>query len=119
MYLYLFLIILIKISNGLSKSEKPFIESVFTSPNLKEGRKYSITCQVNNGPVSISWLLNGKPIIFDENVSTLNNDESSMLNIKRMSLENSGEYACKIKDFANHEDSKSVTVRLNGKNMQI
>lgn len=115
MYLYFILILAsFNVSNCQIRNDKPNIESIFTSPNLYEGKKFSITCQVSNGPVSFNWLLNGKKILYDENLFTVNHDEISMLNIKKMSLENSGEYTCEAENSSKEKDSKKVIVKLNG-----
>lgn len=98
-----------------NKNEKPIIDELFTSPTLKEGKKFYITCSTSKGQVQFSWLLNGQPIVFNENVFTIDHDESSMLNIRSMSLEYAGEYTCKIRNSVNEHDSRTVSVKLNGK----
>ena len=117
MYLiWLLLILTLNKSNCQNRDEKPIIEDLFTSSKLVENKKFSITCQANKGPVQFEWLLNNQPIVLDGNkVFTLNNDESSMLNIKQMNLDHAGEYTCKIKNSGNQEDSRTISVKLNGK----
>lgn len=117
MYHVFYLIILLfnKQSNCESKDEKSTIEDLFTSSKLVEGKKFSITCQVNSGKVAYEWFLNGKKIVENENVIINDLDDKSLLNIKKMSLDYSGEYTCKIENNYGQQDSKSISVKLNGK----
>ena len=115
MYLFLIVFILASIHLSTGRDDKnPMIEDLFTSSKLIEGEKFSIICQVKYGPVHFDWLLNGQSISNSENILINQLDESSILNVKKMSLDYAGEYTCKIKGSLN-QDSRTISVKLNGK----
>ena len=114
----LFVVLILTLFHIISclKSEKSIIEDLIASPKLIENEKFFIVCQIKNGPVSFEWLLNGRPIVQDDKkVFTINQDESSMLNIKQMNLDHAGDYTCKITNSINEQDSRTISVKLNGK----
>ena len=117
MYQLIFLIILLISKIDAQKRDGPIIESLFTSPYLVEGRKFSLTCQINNSPedLSFEWYLNGQKINQNDNIVINNLEDKSLLNIKKMNLEYSGDYICKISNSLGIQDSKSITIKLNGK----
>lgn len=112
--MYQLLIFIILLSNTNCLPNKPTIEELFASPILVEGKKFSLTCQVSDELNSLEWLFNGNKIIANENVTISQPDEDqSILIIKSMSLNYAGDYTCKIKNSLG-EDSRSITVKLNG-----
>lgn len=99
----------------LIKNEKPIIEELFTPSKLIENKKFSITCQPNSGHVDFEWHFNGRKITPNDNIAINQVEESSILNIRSMNLDHAGEYTCKIKNSVNQEDSRTISVKLNGK----
>ena len=104
-----------------NKDDRPTIENLHPSPTLIEGRKFFITCQINNSPDNLifEWYLNERKILPNENIVINQHEDNSQLNIKRMSLEYSGEYTCKVSNSLGVQDSKSILVKLNGKLFSI
>lgn len=116
MYLIWFLLILtLNKSNCQNRDEKPIIEDLFTSSKSIENKKFSITCQPNSGHVDFEWHFNGRKITPNDNIAINQVEESSILNIRSMNLDHAGEYTCKIKNSVNQEDSRTISVKLNGK----
>ena len=115
MYLiWLLLILTLNKSNCQNRDEKPIIEDLFTSSKLVENKKFSITCQVSNSLAEIEWFLNGQKVLPNENIVFNNFEDHSILIIKSVGIEHSGDYSCKVKNRFG-EDSRSISVKLNGK----
>ena len=114
MFLIILMLLLFKKSDCQNKEEKAIIEDLFTSTNLIEGKKYSLTCQVSNGPFYFDWLLNKRKVTSNDNIVINNHEDNSQLNIKSMSLEYAGDYTCQIKNSNDIlQDSRTVSVKLN------
>ena len=115
MYLLALILILTSFDSIFCQIKKPVIDELFASPTLAENKKFSITCQPNDDQVSYEWLFNGQRIQPNENIIINNHEDNSMLNIRKMSLEYAGEYSCKIRNSANQEDKRTISVKLNGR----
>ena len=109
------IVILVFVGNALCQTKHPIIEDLIASSKLVENEKFFIICQVKHGPVQFDWLLNGRPVVNNENITINNHEDNSMLNIRKMSLEYAGNYECQIKNSMNQEDSRTISVKLNGR----
>ena len=78
--------------------EKPTIYDLTIGSKLVENKRFFLTCLApgNDHEISFEWFLNGQRVIPNENVYVNNHEDSSMLNIKSMNLELSGEYECRV-----------------------
>lgn len=119
MYLIIFLIALSFNGQGYcQQDEKLSIEDLFTSSKLIEGKKFTITCQVLSSldDLNFEWYLNGKKLSQNENllISSFEKD-NSVLSIKSMSFNYSGEYTCKVENSLKQQDTRSIHLNLNGK----
>lgn len=101
--------------NGFECSDRPVISELFTSSKLVEGQKYFLTCVSNGKESRFEWLFNDRKVIIpNHNIVITNSEGHSMLNLKEMSLNESGDYTCKaINSFG--EDSRTISVKLNGR----
>ena len=115
----LIFILLLNEINCANKGDNSIIDELFPSPTLVEGKKFSITCQISKGKVDFDWLKNNEPIIYNENIYALDLEESSILNIRSMSLEYAGEYTCRIKSSSGQQDRRSIFIKLKGKNCNL
>lgn len=105
---------------GLSRcnGEKPVIYDL-TIGKLAENKRFFLTClapggdQRNDQDATFEWFLNGQKVVPTENVFINQLEDSSMLNIRQMTLELAGEYECKVSNRFG-EDSRKVSVKLEG-----
>lgn len=118
MYFHSFLALILFSKCKAEDELKPSLDDLFTSP-LTEGKKFSITCQLNNGKqpthVSFEWFIHGKRIEQDENVTINQVDDASLLSIRSMSSNYNGEYTCRSRN-GHMQDAKSISIKLNGTN---
>ncbi|XP_059476003.1 cell adhesion molecule Dscam2 isoform X1 [Neocloeon triangulifer] len=81
----------------------PSIEPFSFQEGLSEGMRTRTICGVSSGdpPISVTWLKDGAPIANDNlvNVSTLDSF-SSLLNIKQLVAQHSGDYTCVASNLA-------------------
>lgn len=112
---FLFLVFLLN-SVSCSDSDRPMIADLLMSSRLVEGKKFSLTCQLNSGkqPISWTWFHSNEVVRPNDKIAILTNEESSQLIIKEMSLEDAGRYTCQLEN-AYGSDSKQVDLKLNGK----
>ena len=96
-------------------SEKPAIYDLSFGNKLVESKKFFLVCLLSNSDpnATFEWFLNGQKIAPNENVHVNQLDDSSMLNIRQMSLELSGEYECRVANRFGR-DSRRISVRLEG-----
>lgn len=108
------LVLLAFLTRSLSAGEgKPIIYDL-VSTKLKEGQKFSLNCILSSGDeVQFDWFLNGKRVVPTENVYINQHEDSSMINVRSMGLEQSGEYRCLASNRLG-KDERSTLVRLDG-----
>ena len=99
----------------VSNEEKPTIYDLTFGTKLAESKKFLLTCLLLSGDLdaTFEWFLNGQKVVPNENVYVNNLEDSSMLNIKSMNLELSGEYECRVSNRFG-KDSRSISVKLEG-----
>lgn len=114
MYL-IFLVFLVFQPGSLSgNEEKPVIYDL-VSTKLKEGQKFSLNCILSSGDeVSFDWFLNGKRVAPNENIYINQHEDSSMINVRSMGLDQAGEYRCLASNRFG-KDERSTLIKLDGK----
>ena len=95
--------------------EKPTIYDLTIGSKLVENKRFFLTCLApgGDGEVNFEWFLNGQKVVPNENVYVNNLEDSSMLNIRSMNLELSGEYECRVSNRFG-KDRRSISVKLEG-----
>ena len=95
--------------------ERPTIFDLSIGSKLVENKRFFINCLAPGGDqeINFEWFLNGQKIIPNDNVYVSQIEDSSILNIKSMSLELSGEYECRVSSRFG-KDSRSISVKLEG-----
>ena len=95
--------------------EKPAIYDLQFGNKLEEGKKFFLVCLLSNGDpdAAFDWFLNGRKVIPNENVYVKQDEESSILNVRQMTLELAGEFECRASNRFGR-DSRSISVRLEG-----
>lgn len=113
MYPLVFFILLALLTRSSAGEGKPIIYDL-VSTKLKEGQKFSLNCILSSGDeVQFDWFLNGKRVVPTENVYINQHEDSSMINVRSMSLEQSGEYHCVASNRLGKDD-RSAIIRLDG-----
>ena len=111
----LFLIFVFLFTKSICSDEDRPVSEILTSSKLIENKKFHLTCHASGKlPITFEWFFNGQKIAPNDNIAITNLDESSMLNIRSMSVDQSGEYVCKTKNSFG-QDNRSVQIKLNGK----
>ena len=100
------------LSNG---REKPTIYDLTFATKLVENKKLSLNCLLSDGDrdASFEWFLNGQKVTPTENVYVHQLEDSSMLNVRQMTLELAGEYECRVSNRFG-KDSRRISVKLEG-----
>ena len=95
--------------------QKPTIYDLQFGNRLAENQRFFLTCLAPSAgqDAAFEWFLNGHRLVPNENVYVKQDEESSMLNIRSMSLELAGEYECRVTNRFG-KDSRSVSVKLEG-----
>ena len=103
-------------SRSLCVEEKPTIYDLTFGAKLIENKKFFLTCLLSSADpeVGFEWFRNGQKVVPDENVYLKQDEDNSMLNIRRMSLELAGEYECRVSNRFGR-DSRRISVKLDGK----
>ena len=98
-----------------ASEEKPTIYDLTFGTKLAENKKFLLVCLIPSGDreIGFEWFLNGQKVVPNENVFVNQHEDSSMLNIRQMTLELAGEYECKVSNRFG-EDSRKVSVKLEG-----
>lgn len=95
--------------------ERPAIYELTKGTKLVEGKKFFLTCLLSSGDqVTFDWFLNDQRVLPNENVYINMHEDSSMLNIRSMNLDYSGEYKCSVSNRYGKDD-RTVLVSLDGK----
>lgn len=83
--------------------------------DLNEGDTISAQCTISkgDGPLNITWSLNGKPLKFVDGVMLSNSKRVSSLTIESVKAEHTGEYTCYAANMAG-TSSFSATLNING-----
>ena len=99
----------------VGSEEKPTIYDLTFGTKLVENKRFFLTCLVSTGDqeVTIEWFLNGRKVMPDGNVQVKQDEDSSTLNIKQMSLQLAGEYECRVSNRFG-KDSRRISVNLEG-----
>lgn len=110
------LILLVGLAGRSACVEKPTIYELTIGSKLAENQKFFLTCLLSSGEqdAAFEWFLNGQKVVANQNVYVNQLEESSILNIRRMSLQLAGEYECRVANRFG-EDSRRITVNLEGK----
>lgn len=95
--------------------EKPVIYDLTFGSKLAEGKKFFLNCLLLSGEqdATFDWFLNDQKVVPNENVYVNRLEESSILNIRSMSLELSGEFECRVLNRFG-QDSRRISVKLEG-----
>lgn len=95
--------------------EKPIIYDLAFGSKLAENKKFFLVCSLSGAEpdAAFEWFQNGLKVIPNENVYVNSHEDSSMLNIKSMNLELSGQYECRVSNRFG-KDSRSISVKLEG-----
>ena len=95
--------------------EKPTINDLTIGSKPLESKRTFLTCLAPGGgqEAVFEWFLNGHSVLPNENVFVNQLGDSSMLNIRQMSLELAGEYECRVTNRFGR-DSRSISVKLEG-----
>lgn len=83
---------------------------------MNSGDAASVLCSITKGdfPVDFTWLLNGRRIISDDNISIMrSNKRTSQLSIDSVQAEHAGEYMCIAHNKAGNA-SHSTSLQVNG-----
>ena len=116
------LILLVSLAGrSLCGEEKPTIYDLSFGNKLAESKKFYLNCLLSAGEqdTAFEWFLNGQKVTPNENVQIVNQlEDSSMLNIRSMSLELAGEYECRVSNRFG-KDSRSISVKLEGENGRV
>lgn len=104
------------VGQHLCAEEKPTIYDLAIGSKLVENRPFFLTCLApgSGSDAVFEWFLNGQKVVPNENVYMNQLEESSMLNIRSMSLELAGEFECRVLNRFG-QDSRSISVKLEGK----
>ena len=112
------LILLVSLAGrSLSSEEKPAIYDLTFATKLVENKKLSLNCLLSDADTdtTFEWFLNGQKVVPNENIYLNQHEDSSMLNVRSMSLELAGEYECRVANRFG-QDSRSISVKLEGEN---
>lgn len=102
-------------SSSQEDDDKPNIQDLFASSKVVESKKLFLACQAAGKPsLQFEWFFKNQKIQPDDNVFINHLEDSSLLNIKSMSIDNAGEYTCKVSNSFG-SDSKKVHLNLNSK----
>ena len=116
--MYLFsLVLLISLAGQIlcDNEEKPTIYDLQIGSKLVENQRFFLTCLAPSAgqDAAFEWFLNGQRLVPNQNIYLKQDEESSMLNIRSMSLELAGEYECRVSNRFG-KDSRSTLVKLEG-----
>lgn len=114
---FLNLLLLFGLAGRSLCGEKPTIYDLTLGSKLVENKKFFLVCSLSAAEpdATFEWLLNGKKLTSNENVYMSQQEESSMLNVRSMSLELVGEFECRVSNRFG-QDSRSIAVKLEGEN---
>ena len=115
---YMILIFLISLTGRSlcsGNEEKPIIYDLAFGSKLAENKKFFLVCSLSGAePDAVfEWFQNSQKVTPNENVYVNNHEDSSILNIKSMSLELAGDYECRVSNRFG-KDSRSISVKLEG-----
>ena len=110
------LIFLISLAGRSVCEERPTIYDLAFGTKLVENKRFFLSCLVSSGDqeVAFEWFLNGQKVVPNENVYINNLEDSSLLNIRSMNLELSGDFECRVLNRFG-KDSRIIPVKLEGK----
>ena len=117
---FLILVLLISLAGrslSAGNEERPIIYDLAFGSKLAENKKFFLVCSLSGAEpdATFDWFQNGQRVISSENVYVNNHEDSSILNIKSMSLELAGEFECRVSNRFG-KDSRSISVKLEGEN---
>ena len=94
-------------------NERPTIYDLTIGSKPVENKRTFLVCLAPGQDASFEWFLNDQKIAPNENVYLKQTEESSMLNIRQMSLELAGEYECRVSNRFGR-DSRRISIKLEG-----
>ena len=120
MYLLVLLVVSLTGRSLCASEEKPTIYDLTFGTKLAENKKFLLICLIPSGDheIGFEWFLNGQKVVPNENVFVNQHEDSSMLNIRSMSLELAGEYECRVSNRFG-SDIRSISVKLDGKLLML
>ena len=106
-----------KIAHSFSQAE-PRVSKFEFPYDVSMGDRISVTCSTRSGtlPLHFEWLKNESPVAKSEKMSIVNGDEGSMLTLRQVSREDTGNYTCVVR---NKEGMDAFTARLRMKSKSI
>ena len=116
MHLLILILLLGLAGHSVCSEEKPTIYDLSFGNKLAENKRFFLICLASGGDQEIhfEWFLNGKKVVPNENVYVNQHEDSSLLNIRSMSLELAGDYECRVFNRFG-KDSRIIPVKLEGK----
>ena len=110
------LILFVSLAGGSASSEEKLtIYDLSFGTKLVENKKFFLTCLLSgaDSDAIFEWFLNGQKVVPNEGIYVNQHEDSSMLNIRSMGLEQAGEYECRVSNRLG-QDSRSISVKLEG-----
>ena len=113
---YIIIILIVGLISPMKFADnKPILQEFWTPKSLAENKTVKLNCNLLQGELAnFQWFLNENKIDQNNRRRIINNEESSELIIKSLSIEDLGEIKCtSINKYG--QDSQKVSLLFNGK----
>lgn len=117
MYLVLILAVLSLIESIELNEEKPLLQEITLPKAIVEGQTVRLNCAlIQGGSVYFEWFFNGEKLKENHKRRIKLSDDSSELILKKVSVEELGDYKCLVSN-RNGKDAQKVSLLINGKHL--